>query len=164
MSDLSTTPMPRTLMEWVVLGLSIGGGAVAGAVSTAFGLSKRLGALETALAAAAKDCADASADAVAAKDAAAAMVTSALATMRGELAGVAAQAHAAALTAQAAASGASNPAALRLAIADELARNNQIATLAGEVERLRAAAQRGDENTLRMTGALERILGKLEGM
>jgi hypothetical protein len=156
--------MPRTPLEWVIFGASIGGGAIFGAVARAFGLSKRVGAAETAAAAAVKDAAAASAAAAAAKDAATALVTAALATLRGELAPVAARADAAVQAAQAASAGASNPTALRGAINDALEANRALQILTAEVDRLRAAEVRGADNTLRMNGALERIAGKLEGL
>lgn len=171
--ELETTSsrIPTTPMEWAIWGLTAAGGVVFGVIAKAWGLSKRLAVAETAAEDAKKDSAAARAEQHAGKDACTAALASMQASLRGEIQSVGARADAAAAaaavaqqTAQAAAAGASNPAALRLAVAEAIEANHQIKTTSGEVERLRAAADRGAENFARVNGSLERILGKLEGM
>lgn len=157
-SDLAPTSTPHTIMDWIIFGASVGGAAVAGAVGQAFGLSKRIAALELQL----KDTPSAKSELAAVKDTTAQQVAAGLASVRGELAAVAQRAELAVATAQAAAAGAGDPRALRLAIADELARDMRIQTHDREIERLRDAADKGADNTLRMSGAIERIGATLE--
>jgi hypothetical protein len=159
-SDLAPTSTPHTVMEWIIFGASVGGAAVAGAVGQAFGLSKRIAALELQL----KDVPGAKAELVAVKDSTAQQVAAGLASVRGELAAVADRAARAEATAQAAATGAGDPRALRLAIADELAANPRIKVVEEEVKLLRQAEIRGAQNHIETVGLLREVNGRLAGL
>jgi hypothetical protein len=156
--DLTTTSTPHTLLDWIILGATIGGSVVGGILTRTLQFSGRVGKAETE-AAAAKTAADkAASDASMAKAYADAAATTAVAALRTELSG---QIAAALAQAQAAASGARDPAALRVAIADALNADPRLRTAEQEITRLRDAADRGAENHGRTAIALARIEGAL---